>query len=297
MSTPMDPTAQDNLDTPANDPFPIDGGPFRLTVGLRRVPPTAWLAPGPDRAHQLSERRRLLATCPEDVLACTTSAEAATGELLALVRNACGHPARKTSGPTGAEALREIGEIAQEDFCLLQDRASPGVYHLTAAVLCFPNRWRLRARIGWTTRALHAPVPGYDAALAAPVDRVLGGLRAESILMRQNWSLHPSPTLFQPEPDPAAHHTSPSPETVGTRVFLRIERQTLRRLPDSGAIAFGIRTRVMALEHGIRTAEARACLATALQTMSDEMAAYKGLSALKGPILEWLCDQDGVANR
>ena len=65
------------------------------------------------------------------------------------------------------------------------------------------------------------------------------------------------PTLFQPTGKwRTAHDATITEQNAGERLFLRVERQTLRRLPDSGAVLFGIRVHVYPLADAVTTPEA-----------------------------------------
>ena len=61
---------------------------------------------------------------------------------------------------------------------------------------------------------------------------------------------------------------------TATAAILRTERQTLRRLPETGAVVFGVKVYVTPVED--LDADARAAFRAALAAFSPEMAAYKG---------------------
>lgn len=281
----MPPRRQITLPEPWQFPFPIEAGDFRLTMGLRHIDEPEWLLDGPDHHAQMAERRRLLLSDPAAVLACLPEAEAAAGELWRLVAGT-GSDAR-----TGTGALAAIGARVQEDFCLLQrdGEADDASYRLTGAVLCFPNRWKLADKLGRSLIGIHQPVPGYGERLGQPVDRFMSALKDGRIVQRHNWSLHADDTLFHPGPGVAAPVDAAA---AGRQVFMRVERQTLRRLPVSGAIAFGIRTLIAPLAEAADTGEKRRLLDQALATMPAELLAYKAMTTLVEPIRGWITAHD-----
>jgi hypothetical protein len=132
-------------------------------------------------------------------------------------------------------------------------------------------------------------VPLYADRLAAPVDRFMRHLRAGHIASRLNWSLLDDPALFQPggkwrvEGDAGITATN-----AGERVFLRVERQTLRRLPVTGAVLFGIRVHVYRLDSVIDRAERAAALAAAVRALPAEVQHYKSLLPFREALLGWL---------
>ena len=174
------------------------------------------------------------------------------------------------------------GRLVPDDLCLVQADAE-GVPRLVAASLCFPSRWRLGEKLGHPLAQIHGPVPDYDTALAAPVDRFFGALADGRIVERWNWTIHDRPDLFQPQ-SPRKHQVPP--ERFADGLFLRNERQTLRRLPRSRAILFGIDTRVTPLG-ALPPADARN-LAQAIRHLPAGERAYKGIAALAEPLAEWL---------
>jgi hypothetical protein len=173
----------------------------------------------------------------------------------------------------------------QEDLCLLA-AADDGPYRLVAATLCSPARWRLADKIGRPLAAIHAPVPGYAEALERPVDRFFGRLAAERPVWRLNWSLFDDPTPFQPADRPLKAAIDAA--TAGERLFLRVERQTLRRVQRTGAVVFTIRTHVTRLDRAIATRASAAELAALVRALPEATRRYKQIAPVAAPLLAWL---------
>ncbi|WP_074219132.1 DUF3445 domain-containing protein [Rhodovulum sp. ES.010] len=142
---------------------------------------------------------------------------------------------------TGDAPLLTLGRLVQEDFCLMERRG--GAHVLTGAILCFPASWMLAEKMGRLLDAIHGPVPHYDAALAARVNRLFAGLRPGRLLWRANAHFYADPALFQPRPESA-----PRAKVQGPAPWLRSERQVLARLPRTQAVVFSIHTYVVARE-------------------------------------------------
>jgi Haem-dependent oxidative N-demethylase, alpha subunit-like len=276
-------------------------GPYRLSMGLRALEPHDWLEVGPDREHQMAERKRLLAERPVDVVAALPESTAAQRELLGILlehlplrfadlwHRVCGTLVNRETGERfsadPAEPLSMIGRMVQEDFCLLQE--SLAGYRLTAAALCFPAHWRLSEKLGRPLDVIHEPVPGFAERLAGPVDRFFDKLQASRPVWRVNWSLVDTPELYRP-PEQRGRRRTLCAERAGEQLWLRVERQTLRRLPDSGAVLFGIRTYVEALATVTDDPAVAHALAGRVREMPPAMAAYKGIAAIREPLLEYL---------
>jgi hypothetical protein len=196
---------------------------------------------------------------------------------------------RAPSGPCTQEVdpLVRAACLVQEDLCLVQNTERGPV--LSAAVLCFPSRWRLLDKIGKPLSAVHGPVPLYQDRLARPVDRFMRHLKPGHIVFRQNWSLLDDPALFQPSGKWRTDGGSDiTPHNAGSRVFLRVERQTLRRLPISGAVLFGIRVHVYSVERVIDRPDRAATLADAVRALPPEVQHYKSLLPFQAALLGWL---------
>jgi hypothetical protein len=280
-------------------PFdPFDGRPLRLRVAARPLDDDAWIVLDDRAGADLAEKDRLLAD-PAVHKGCvaTTGTElvdAAAEELLGtiedwLARHAPEHLARRSSRlPDGLSALDRAGRIVPEDWCLLDDRTTPGVPVLVGATLCFPNRWRLRDKLGLPLRDVHSPVPGYAERIGGATDHAVGRVRPGEGIWRINWSVHDDPRLHQP----TGHHDPHAGERavdIATEVYLRIERQTLVRLPTTRHVVFGIKTMIDPLGEVVAADPSLAeRLAFALETMDHPMRAYKSLERLAEPVIAWL---------
>ena len=190
-------------------------------------------------------------------------------------------------GDASMHPLDLAARLVQEDLCLMQWCGDH--YRLRAASVAFPSRWRLAEKLGATMADVHAPVAFYDQQLAGPADRLLAALPPERILYRFNWNLHDDPALFQPTGmDRTQIDPSITSASAGERLWLRVERQTLRRLPRSLDVLFTIRTHVRPLSSIARRPEVAARLAAALRALPDETYRYKSLRVFGSAALAWL---------
>jgi hypothetical protein len=202
--------------------------------------PAEWLLADEARAAQMALRARLADACPEAVLACRPGAEPAARELLeevtAWLRARDMPPAVP---PDPARPMHSLCHLVQEDLCLLERQGAEHV--LTAAALCFPAHWALAEKLGRPLTAIHRPVAPYDAGVARRVQRLFDGLRPGVVLERSNCLPDHDFRLFQPRPKPPGFR-----RPGGEAPFIRLERQTLRKLPRTGAVVFAIHTAVFA---------------------------------------------------
>lgn len=273
-------------------------------MALRPLDPAEWTRPDGLLEEQLAEKDRLIAERRAEVTAQLPGSEPGQAELLSRLAAYLPerYPAiyRHDDGVMRIGGLRRVslaslpaietaGRLTQEDFCLMQSPGEGQPYRLTAASLCFPTRWRLADKLGKPMQAIHGPVPLYAEKMGRQVDRFFQHLKADKPVWRINWSLIDDPALFQPtghgltEEDPRFQ-----PETIGENVWFRFERQTLVRLPETGAIVFGIRIYQTTLGEVARDPVRAGRLLEAVRTMAPEMYAYKSFAVFRRPLERYL---------
>lgn len=292
---------------PPPDHSPFREGPFKLAMGLQPLDLQDWIEPDVRLADELAEKERLLRDRHQEVFAALPEALAGSVEVLELLAEHL--PKRfptlyKREGDIlhnlvtqqtwdlSQDVLQPLdlaGRLVQEDLCLMQQDLKAGVYRLVGASLCFPTRWRLAEKLGKPLNVIHAPIPGYEEQLAATMDRYFERIKVDKPVWRINWSLIDDPTLFQP----TGHgrqglNPAITPENAGEKLWLRMERQTLRRLPRTHDILFTIRVHVRPLRELAAHPERAAMLAVAMRTMPEPMRLYKSLPPFFDAVLAWL---------
>jgi dimethylamine monooxygenase subunit A len=287
---------------------PFLDGPWRLAMGIKALDLEEWIEVDERFAAQLAERRQLLDDQRSAVLGELPESRPGQRELLKLLldhlprrfpeqfRRVDGRIENRVTGERFVLAAWEdaplelMGRLVQEDLCLMQ-RGDAG-YRLVAAVLCFPAHWRLADKLGRPLQVIHEPVPGFGECLGDPVDRFFASIQVERPVWRVNWSLVDAPTLFRP-PEHRGNPRPTSAEQAGRQLWLRVERQTLRRLPRSGDVVFGIHTCVDPLGDAIDSPQAAQALAARIREMPDAMARYKSILPIRAPLLAWLDGRAG----
>jgi dimethylamine monooxygenase subunit A len=285
--------------------LPFESGPYRMAMGLFSVPEDEWFELDERYISEMSARRRLLATHHADVFAALPQSDDARGETLAemarslaanrpqwfalegplLHNRLAGETWDRSSLP--CDPLELAGRLVQEDLCIVQNTDAGPL--LTAAVLCFPSRWRLTEKIGRPLAEVHARVPLYSERLARPVDGFMRHLKPGHIAGRLNWSVLDDAALFQASGKwRQEHNRVVTGENAGETLFLRVERQTLRRLPRTGAVLFGIRVHVYRLGVAITTPVTAACLAEAIRALPESTSLYKSIPSIRAALLDWL---------
>jgi hypothetical protein len=279
--------------------FPFLAGHDPLRMGVAAIDARDWFELDGAYAVQMAEKERLLAERRADVFQILPQAEASARALLdsVVAWTLATHPDRyareggaircsdrRRVALAGRHPLEAAALLVQEDLCLLQPNAA-GTLILVGACLCFPSRWRLADKLGRPMLAIHQPVPGLNPKIGATIDRFLAGLKAGNIYVRTNWSLTTDPSLFQPV---ALPHAAISAAEAGEQVFYRVERQTLRLLPETGAVLFGIRIHQHTLAAFAALPDKRRALADAVTALDPSLISYKSMSAIRDAVMEYL---------
>ncbi|HEY8606052.1 MAG TPA: DUF3445 domain-containing protein [Noviherbaspirillum sp.] len=211
-------------------------------------------------------------------------------------------------GEEGADPLHAIALMASEDMLLLmpeQGAADPAPrYVLKSGALLFPNDWSLRshfaqaepdrsdaatwnawderrraslraARLGRTPREIHeGHVAHYVTHFADRVDRYFARMAPGSPSWRRNWGMRMTGELCLhfDESTPGPEASAANWEAFG---YLRSEHETFVKLPESGAVAFGIKTFLWKLDALVKNPVALQALLEADARLAPQMAAYR----------------------
>lgn len=298
----------------APDYQPYVGGPFRWRLGLRPLELDDWIQIDERYEPELARKAEVLAAHPATVLSWLPDVEPEAAEVLdTLLGHLCRSwpdwftvtPATVTNHRTGQthdraalHPLELAGRLVQEDLLVMVPRDGRLVFG--GGSVCFPNRWDLPSKVGRTMAEVHAPVARLNDQLADPIDGFFERLRPERPFWRLGWGLLDTDERYQPldgtaparEPAPAAGD-SDAPD----RLFLRVERETLRRFPQTDCVLFTIRTYIRPLRHLAERPDDAARLADALRAMPPDVADYKQLDQVAPAATAWLDSVAGSARR
>jgi hypothetical protein len=239
-----------------------------FTIGLRPIPVDAWLEGG--EAEPATRKDPLYAARRGLVWAEAEGSRPAQAEALGLVEAALGAPSAASHLPPLFAAARRV----PDDLCLMEKRE--GEWRLTALSLSAGSFFTAEQVVGHSLAELHGPVTGFAERLLGRVQRIFEGLRPDLVLERRNWTVLNSPELHTPAADPIrATIGRIDPRLAGETLHLRVERQTLRRLPQTGAALFTIRVWLAPLQELAEQPTQLAAFARAWRTAHPDLRAYK----------------------
>lgn len=285
---------------------PYDGSSKLFSIGLKPLDPADWIEVDDHLLPYLAEKRRLYAEIPERVFVEEDGTRDAQREVLDLlgaylpgrfprthrrtdagieVMGAVNRPALP-SGLDGAP-LVAASLLVQEDLILM--RRNDSGWRLVAGSLCFPSSWSLLEKFGKPLQQIHEPVPGFGPGTrpAELINRMFDGLQGQAV-ERFNWSIQADNALYHPlsnveRIDRATSRPTRFPDgDVRAHAFIRVERQTLRKLPSSRDILFTIRIHLdplAVLERHPDRATLAVSFAAQLEGLDLAQLDYKGLTS------------------
>ena len=196
--------------------------------------------------------------------------------------------------PRYNSALDALAAQVQEDMavtCTLDNR-----HWMAAMHVCLPSHWSPAEKIGCTFAEIHSPVPGIEPLTERQNEYVDQMMCADQGLVRFVWGLQRDHRLNR-HPDLSPRQLDNSAE--GQRLnlyrcppFFRVERQTIWGLPHVKASLFTIRPFLINAAEIRENPTQRRSLLSALETMSDELLAYKELASWRHELTAWLSSAD-----
>lgn len=310
--------------TPPDKLRPYKAAAMTLGLGTARSHPNDLIMLDKSYAARLTYRRHLLRTHPETYAHQPHACWAAVSEFYSYVvahHLPTRFPQHFSKSPSGtlvlnhtttntypvvpqsaANALRALGENLDEDFVLLErgpaaaGQPSDVAWRVAAFVVCFPAGVRLAETLGRRLR----DVPALQAQLGGPaVERCLDLLPpgVEHGVRRLAWTIARSGELFTPhgthlgsDADADADAGADTDAIRPDQCCLRVERQTMWKLPGSGAAVVGIKTYTYPLAE-LKAEDAGAeghRLAAAIEAMGDAMGRYRAGSVWGRQVLDYL---------
>ncbi|KAH0839611.1 hypothetical protein J3R83DRAFT_527 [Lanmaoa asiatica] len=225
----------------------------------------------------------------------------------------------------GEQAMKIVTGLVQEDIAIMME-GSDGKYYFQAGSICTPGFWRMDDKIGMSLDEIHTSgnVPQFKEKLEMSMERFFRRMPLDKPVIRNNYFIQvvkpgerAQPAVGGPgsgtsegmtsDVDPEelgwsestngpedefvhghGHSAEPASYLEPATLRLRSERQTLRRLPRTGAIIFGIRTYLFKVEELTRERGVAGRLASAIRSWPDDVAVYKGRKMYRDILLRYL---------
>ncbi|MGC4408639.1 DUF3445 domain-containing protein [Rhizobium rosettiformans] len=288
---------------------PYAGATRPFTIGLSALDPQRWIEPDAALGQYLAEKQELARTRLTDIFRGTDDSLEAQRECLAalvahLEESQPGLYRRKhqtihVAGHTVDLAddtlppLLRAGMLVQDDLVIMMKREAG--WSIAAAHLSFPSSWSLAEKFDRPMEAVHEHVPGFQGGTrnAVMINRIFDNLAPGLPAERFNWSINWKEKLFHPE---TGRNDAAKPDEA----VVRVERQTLTKLPVTGAIVFTIRIYldpVTAFRNHPDGPRLRAALAEQLEGLAGDQLRYKGLDIQRDRLVAHLRQDTALENQ
>ncbi|KEQ97101.1 hypothetical protein AUEXF2481DRAFT_63866 [Aureobasidium subglaciale EXF-2481] len=269
---------------------------YHQTMSYKKLEPDWWLELDSTYSTRIQQRQSLYATHGSEILQSLPGSEIACKELMEMcLQFLCSrYPTHFTIDSKALlfhnnilntiTNLREMDPLevllnnVPEDFAIVLRNPETGYYNFRAGVICSSLGWSVASKIGKDLKDIHAPIPDYKEKMEFSMDsRFFAKMPTDKPIQRGSWGLEVGEPLFMPPNDPhAALRNTQNPDHTISDMNLRVDWQTLRRLPLSGGVVFNFKclfTPVTEFEH---EAYIPGLMLKVLKEGKKELMEYKG---------------------
>ncbi|KAK6507388.1 hypothetical protein TWF481_005823 [Arthrobotrys musiformis] len=196
--------------------------------------------------------------------------------------------------PLAEEPMKTIGRLIQDDIAIMVEGAD-GQTYLKSGSIILPGFWKLEEKFNMSLSEIHTSgdVPQFREKLEKGMVNFFKRVMPDDMVIRHNYFMQVDDGLAWSHsigPEDSSHigwFTAEKNKVVENHWF-RSERQTLRRLPRSGGVAFTIRTYFHPVTEVAKEPYVPGRLASAIRSWGEDVAKYKGSEKYKSILLEFL---------
>ena len=282
------------MKTPIHTPY--KNGEGGVKIGLSPIPNSGWLEIDDLFCSEIQIKKNLFNTKHNEVYLDTPESIDSQKETLnSIMENLeLYHPAHLNKIKANQKYLPNLTPLetaallVQEDLIIMMPRNKE--YFLSAASLCSPSNWSLNNKFNKSLLDLHEHVPSYKSSIGDKVNHLFTKLPENKIFQRFNWSIYESPDLFQPAKNKKVIKRSKSinKRNAGDKLFVRVERQTIKRLTLTKSIVFTVRIHVTPLYQLKQDMLLLTSLKKGIENISLPLKRYKSLDEIEKPLIQWL---------
>ncbi|KAK2786635.1 hypothetical protein FQN53_006339 [Emmonsiellopsis sp. PD_33] len=199
-----------------------------------------------------------------------------------------------TSRPLPEDPMITCARLIQDDLALMYEKPD-GQYYLLAGAILLAGFWRLSDKFGMPLSEIHTSgdVPQFKTKLEKGMINFFRRIKPADPVLRNNYFIQVddelpwSHSIGDEDSDSVSWSTAQKNKAIEHHYF-RSERQSLRRLPRSGAVVFTIRTYFEPITEIVKEPGVPGRLASAIRSWGDDVARYKGRERYGEVLLEFL---------
>jgi hypothetical protein len=243
-------------------PWRIFRWPYHQTMSIFRLDINHWLDMDKYYVHYIEEKKKVfhkygknnLDWLPGSEDACLELMHTVVDHMLArypklftllnstdtVIRNEITNEVLDMSMPLKDHPLVYVSKLAKEDFYVVQQNPDDGLHYLVAAAVPFPGGgFSLLEILGQNIDVIHTSVPYYKEKLQKSMEKWFSKLSANEPVERATWYMSWDHELREVEVYKVPKGSGEVKDLPDAKDFVvRVDRQSLRRLPRSKAIIF-----------------------------------------------------------
>ncbi|KAH6973078.1 hypothetical protein BKA56DRAFT_593244 [Ilyonectria sp. MPI-CAGE-AT-0026] len=290
------------------------GPKYNVTMGLRSIQPEQWIELDNQFPKYHAEKKARIADRGRKCVDTHPDAYPAAMELLQELvdylpgryptlfkRTAVGidniwsgESFNIVESPLAEDPMAICARLVQDDLALMIERPD-GQYYLLAGAILLAGFWRLSDKYGMTLSDIHysGDVPHYKEKLETGMLKFFKRLKCDTFFTRNNYfiqvddSLSWSWSIGSEDGETVSWSTAQRDKPVENHWF-RSERQSLRRLPKTGAVAFTVRTYFLPVTEMAQEDYVPGRLASAVRSWDGPVSVYKGKEKYGNVLLDYL---------
>lgn len=192
------------------------------------------------------------------------------------------------SGSLPQDPLDWVGRQVQEDLLILNEEGE-----LISGQLCFPSGWSLEEKLGKHFMSIHEPLPDRLTPMIEAAGKLMERIPQGRSIQRTNWGFRITDDLDMSTQHGVRYREMLKPtetwsvEDVAEKVFVRIEYQTLHRLP-SGNVLFTIHTYLSPIAEEAKDPDRAARMFGFLSTVPRDVQDYKLITPYTTKLTQYL---------
>ncbi|KAJ7929274.1 hypothetical protein B0H13DRAFT_2228556 [Mycena leptocephala] len=257
---------------------------YHQTMSLKNMDPDRWIELESTYRARIKQRMQLYSQHGKKIVDSQPGSEDACRELMEMViQFVCARYPRQF----------QLDHIPEDFLITLEDKKS-GLYHFRAGVSCSSVGWNVSTKIGLPLHEIHRPVPDYKEKMEFSMNRFFTNMKVEKPIQRGSWGIEVGQPLYHQEDHP--EFRIPVPDVQVSDLHLRVDWQTLRRLPRSRAIVFNFKALFTPIEDFREERYIPKLLLKILREGKASFMEYKAFSLVEHRVIpaleEWAKEQE-----
>ncbi|KAJ7043237.1 hypothetical protein C8F04DRAFT_1207726 [Mycena alexandri] len=301
-----------NVDKAKARPYRPFRWEYHQTMSLKNMDPDRWIELESTYRARIQQRMHLYLEHGKKIIDALPGSELACQELMEMViQFVCARYPRQfqldaasgifhnrilnvSSDTKTMQPLVLLLQHIPEDFLITLEDKKTGLYVFRAGVSCSSVGWNVQTKIGLPLHEIHKPVPDYKEKMSFSMDRYFSQMKTEKPIQRGSWGIEVGQPLYLQEDDP--DFRVPVPDLKLSDIHLRVDWQTLRRLPRSRAIVFNFKPLFTPIEQFREEPYIPRLLLKILREGKPSFMQYKAFSHVEQQVMpalqEWAKEQE-----